>query len=122
MQDSYRDLQVLQVRLQEALQYSHEGVEGNRNPEEAASEIAAAPLSTEGARCGPRSVHTPSAAAKLRDYMSEHAFSQRGFSESIGRKVSTRTISKFLKTAVASPLVLDEIAAAMNISKEDLLR
>lgn len=72
-------------------------------------------------RCGPRSSHVPIAARKLAFFIRQNGLTQSRFAQRTGKKVSAKTIGKFLKTGVAIPSVLDEIAAAMGIAKEKLL-
>ena len=75
---------------------------------------------TNTAPYGPRSIHSPPAAAKLKAFMLEHGLNQRELQERMSR-VSTKTISKFLNRAVAIPSVLDEIAITMGTTKDKLL-
>jgi hypothetical protein len=66
MQDSYRDLQVLKIRLDEALQ-STGGAEEYQKLEAPVTSTLVTPVSPRDIEYGPRSVHSTSAAVKLKN-------------------------------------------------------
>jgi hypothetical protein len=70
----------------------------------------------------PRSIDCPQAAEKLLAFKREYGLTNQAVSKRIGGKVTPKTIGKFLREGMATPAVLDEIAAGMGITKDQLLR
>lgn len=68
---------------------------------------------------GPRSVHVPQVAAKVKEHIRQHGVTRGEFARRA--KVSAKTIGKLLNDKVATPSTLDEIARAMKTTKEELL-
>jgi hypothetical protein len=64
-------------------------------------------------------IHSPSAAQKMQDYMNRKGLNQTEFG--IQAQTSDKTIRKFIKTGKVKRSILVGIAAAMRLSKEDLL-
>jgi hypothetical protein len=71
---------------------------------------------------GPRSLYVPQAAGRLQRHLDEKGTNRFQFAKRLAGKVSLKAISKLLNSKVATSSTLDEIAAAMRISKEELVR
>lgn len=64
-------------------------------------------------------IHSPSAAEKMQAYMNKKGLNQTEFGVQAG--TSDKTIRKFIKTGMVKRSILIDIAAAMGVSKENLL-
>jgi hypothetical protein len=68
----------------------------------------------------PASVYSPSAAAKMEGYMKLKAMGQTEFA--IQAETTDKTIRKFRQTGKIKRSILGDIAKAMGISREELLK
>jgi hypothetical protein len=64
-------------------------------------------------------IYSPSAAAKMAAYMNKKALNQTEFSIQAG--TSDKTVRRFIKTGYIKRSILIGIAAAMRVSKDDLI-
>lgn len=108
--------------MEQAARWAKERVEDFWQACQASEPVTSAGTGSPSVPCGPRSAHVPHAAERLHRYLKKNATNRSKFAKRLTGKVSLKTISKLLNTGVATPSTLDEIASAMKISKEEMVR
>lgn len=79
----------------------------------------APPISVAAGRLPSRSVISPGAASRVRDYLGKQGLRRSEFALRVG--ITERTLRKLLKTGRIKVAVVDQVAAEMGITKAELL-